>query len=38
MIVVRADGKLECIDTIDLGFPIALVEEIGELVVMNSNG
>jgi sigma-B regulation protein RsbU (phosphoserine phosphatase) len=26
-----ADGKLECIDTIDLGFP-GLVEEIGEFV------
>jgi serine phosphatase RsbU (regulator of sigma subunit) len=32
MIVVRADGKLECIDTIDLGFPIGLVEEIGEFI------
>jgi predicted ATPase/serine phosphatase RsbU (regulator of sigma subunit)/tRNA A-37 threonylcarbamoyl transferase component Bud32 len=32
MIVVRADGTLECIDTIDLGFPIGLVEEIGEFV------
>ncbi|HEY9301163.1 MAG TPA: GAF domain-containing protein, partial [Phormidium sp.] len=25
MIVVRADGKLECINTMDLGFPIGLV-------------
>ena len=32
MIVVRADGTLECIDTMDLGFPIGLVEEIGEFV------
>ncbi|MEG5016492.1 MULTISPECIES: AAA family ATPase [unclassified Microcoleus] len=32
MIVVRADGKLECIDTMDLGFPIGLVEEIGEFI------
>jgi serine phosphatase RsbU (regulator of sigma subunit) len=32
MIVVRADGKLECIDTRDLGFPIGLVEEIGEFI------
>ena len=33
MIVVRADGKLECINTIDLGFPIGLVEEIGSLLI-----
>jgi two-component system sensor histidine kinase ChiS len=26
MIVVRADGKLECIDTMDLGFPIGLYQ------------
>jgi predicted ATPase/serine phosphatase RsbU (regulator of sigma subunit)/tRNA A-37 threonylcarbamoyl transferase component Bud32 len=32
MIVVRADGTLECIDTMDLGFPIGLVEEIGEFI------
>jgi serine phosphatase RsbU (regulator of sigma subunit) len=32
MIVVRADGKLESIDTMDLGFPIGLVEEIGEFI------
>jgi len=32
MIVVRADGTLECIDTMELGFPIGLVEEIGEFV------
>ncbi|MEG3966947.1 AAA family ATPase [Microcoleus sp. T2B6] len=32
MIVVRADGKLERIDTMDLGFPIGLVEEIGEFI------
>ncbi|MBW3585745.1 MAG: SpoIIE family protein phosphatase, partial [Cyanobacteria bacterium 0813] len=31
-IVVRADGKLECIDTMDLGFPIGLTEEIGEFI------
>jgi len=30
--VVRADGKLECINTMDLGFPIGLVEEIGEFI------
>ena len=28
----RANGKFECIDTIDLGFPIGLVEEIGEFI------
>jgi len=28
----RADGKFECIDTIDLGFPIGLVEEVGEFI------
>jgi serine phosphatase RsbU (regulator of sigma subunit) len=32
MIVVRVDGKLECIDTMDLGFPIGLVEEIGDFI------
>ncbi|XZO00390.1 MAG: AAA family ATPase [Microcoleus sp.] len=32
MIVVRADGTLECVDTMDLGFPIGLVEEIGDFV------
>jgi serine phosphatase RsbU (regulator of sigma subunit) len=32
MIVVRADGKLESIDTMDLGFPIGLVEKIGEFI------
>jgi len=31
MIVVRAEGKLECI-TMGLGFPIGLVEEIGEFI------
>jgi len=32
MIVVRADGKLECIDTMDLGFPIGLEAEIGDFI------
>ncbi|MEG4352573.1 AAA family ATPase, partial [Microcoleus sp. LAD1_D3] len=32
MIVVRADGKLECVDTMDLGFPIGLVEEIADFI------
>lgn len=32
MILVRADGKLECIDTMDLGFPIGLVEEISDFI------
>lgn len=32
MIVVRADGSLERIDTIDLGFPIGLEEDIGEFI------
>ncbi|MEP6520097.1 AAA family ATPase [Microcoleus vaginatus] len=32
VIVVRADGTLECVDTMDLGFPIGLVEEIGEFI------
>lgn len=31
-IVVRADGTLECIDTMDLGFPIGLVEEISDFI------
>jgi serine phosphatase RsbU (regulator of sigma subunit) len=33
IIVVRAEGKLECINTMNLGFPIGLVEEIGEFIV-----
>ena len=33
MIVVRAEGKFECINTMDLGFPIGLVEEMGEFIV-----
>jgi sigma-B regulation protein RsbU (phosphoserine phosphatase) len=32
MIVVRVDGTLECIDTMGLGFPIGLVEEIGDFI------
>jgi two-component system, sensor histidine kinase ChiS len=32
LIIVRAEGKLEQIDTIDLGFPIGLEEDIAELV------
>jgi serine phosphatase RsbU (regulator of sigma subunit) len=29
---VRADGTLECIDTMDLGFPIGLVDDIGDFI------
>ena len=32
MIVVRADGSLERIDTIDLGFPIGLEEDIDDFI------
>ncbi|MCT7957791.1 AAA family ATPase [Laspinema palackyanum] len=32
VLVVRSGGKVERIDTIDLGFPIAMVEEIAEFV------
>ncbi len=32
VIVVRSGGKVERIDTIDLGFPIAMVEEMAEFV------
>ena len=32
MIVVRADGKLECIDTMELGFPIGLEAQIGDFI------
>ena len=32
MIVVRADGSLERIDTIDLGFPIGLEEDITDFI------
>ncbi|WP_242032803.1 SpoIIE family protein phosphatase [Oscillatoria sp. FACHB-1406] len=32
LIVTRAEGTLECIDTIDLGFPLALEENIADFV------
>jgi len=32
MIVVRVDGTLECIDTMELGFPIGLEAEIGDFI------
>ena len=32
MLVVRRDGTIERIDTIDLGFPIGLVDEISEFI------
>ena len=32
MMVVPADGKVECIETWDLSFPLGLVEEIGEFI------
>jgi serine phosphatase RsbU (regulator of sigma subunit) len=32
MIVVRADRKLECIDTMELGFPIGLEAQIGDFI------
>jgi predicted ATPase/serine phosphatase RsbU (regulator of sigma subunit)/tRNA A-37 threonylcarbamoyl transferase component Bud32 len=32
IIVVRADGKLECIDTMELGFPIGLEAQIGDFI------
>ncbi|AFZ16645.1 SpoIIE family protein phosphatase [Allocoleopsis franciscana] len=32
MIVVRADGSLERVDTIDLGFPIGLEEDIADFI------
>lgn len=32
MIVVRADGKVELIDTIDLGFPLGLEEDITDFI------
>ena len=32
MIVVRAEGKLECIDTMELGFPIGLEAQIGDFI------
>jgi serine phosphatase RsbU (regulator of sigma subunit) len=32
MIVVRSSGSLELIDTIDLGFPIGLTEDISDFV------
>ncbi|WP_254564123.1 AAA family ATPase [Oscillatoria sp. HE19RPO] len=31
-IVMRADGSVECIDTVDLGFPIGLIDEIADFV------
>ncbi|MCT7982123.1 MASE1 domain-containing protein [Laspinema sp. A4] len=32
IILVRAGGEVELIDTVDLGFPVGLVEDIGEFV------
>lgn len=32
IILVRSDGQVELIDTDDLGFPVGLVEDIGEFV------
>ncbi len=32
IILVRSGGKVELIDTVDLGFPIGLVEDIGDFV------
>ncbi|PZD71325.1 putative signaling protein [Acaryochloris thomasi RCC1774] len=32
VIVMRSDGNIERIDTIDLGFPIGIVDEIGEFI------
>ncbi|MCT7982121.1 MASE1 domain-containing protein [Laspinema sp. A4] len=32
IIVVRAEGQVELIDTVDLGFPVGLVEDIREFV------
>jgi serine phosphatase RsbU (regulator of sigma subunit)/sensor domain CHASE-containing protein len=32
MIVVRADGEIECISTIDLGFPVGLEPDISEYI------
>jgi sigma-B regulation protein RsbU (phosphoserine phosphatase) len=32
VIIVRKGGKIECIDTIDLGFPIGLAPNIHEFV------
>jgi len=32
MIVVRRDGKIELVDTIDLGFPIGLDDEIADFI------
>ena len=32
MLVVRGDGTVEVVDTIDLGFPVALTDEIAEFI------
>ncbi len=32
IIVVRKGGQIECIDTIDLGFPIGLVDDISDFI------
>ncbi|MCT7963228.1 AAA family ATPase [Laspinema sp. D1] len=31
-IVMRVDGTVECIDTVDLGFPLGLIDDISEFV------
>src|SRR5262249_50561966 len=32
MLVVRGDGMVEIVDTIDLGFPVALTDEIADFI------
>jgi serine phosphatase RsbU (regulator of sigma subunit) len=32
MLVVRGDGTVEVVDTIDLGFPVALIDEIADFI------
>jgi serine phosphatase RsbU (regulator of sigma subunit) len=36
MIVMRRDGTLELVDTVDLGFPIGLIDEVADLIAQTT--
>jgi serine phosphatase RsbU (regulator of sigma subunit) len=36
MIVMRCDGTLELVDTVDLGFPIGLIDEVADLIAQTT--
>lgn len=38
LIVVRKNGQIEVVDTLDLGFPVGLMADIGELSINLESG